>query len=382
MILRIGIYVETVKVSAKTGISRYVIGLVEALISLQKESVQKGASHSEHTFFLYYQKTSFWEKELDWLQGLPNVVHKAIYSPNDLASHRPRAWWDIVLPFHLWKDRIDVFHGPNHFLPKTRVPTLLTIHDIAYYYMTVHGEGLDRILKQWTQQSMQRASMVTTVSNATRSDCIKEGIDATKIMTIYQGFESSKKGREMPLPAFIESPYILFLGTLQPRKNVPFLVQAFAKVKHMFPHRLVLAGAKADSTDEIEQLIIEHELKERVILTDYISDEQRISLYQHADCFVYPSKYEGFGLVVLEAMSYEVPVIATNNSSLPEACGEAGVLVDDTSPEELAEKLVEVLTNNELREHLIKKGKSHASSFTWQSCAKQVMRCYEKIGLQ
>lgn len=369
MVLRIGIYVETVKVSAKTGISRYVIGLVEALIALQ----------NENQYFLYYQKTTWREAELDWLQGLPNVFHKAIYSPNDLASHRPRAWWDIVLPFHLWKDRIDVFHGPNHFLPKTRVPTLLTIHDIAYYYMTVHGDGLDRILKQWTQQSMQRASMVTTVSNATREDCIKEGIDPNKIVTIYQGFESNTKNNETPLPAFIQSPYILFLGTLQPRKNVPFLVQAFAKVKHLIPHRLVLAGAKAESTEEVEKLIVEHELQDRVILTDYISDEQRESLYQHADCFVYPSKYEGFGLVVLEAMSYGVPVIATNNSSLPEACGKAGVLVDDKQPDQLAEFLVQVSVDAELKRSLIEKGQEHAASFTWQACAKQVLACYEQL---
>jgi len=365
--LRIGIYIETVKVSNKTGISRYVIGLVEALLKSNKDDI----------FYLYYQKTSLTEKSLDWLAHHPQVKHRPVYSPGDLAATRPRVWWDYVLPFWLWKDRLDVFHGPNHFLPKTRVPTVLTIHDLAYFYMEVHGAGLDRILKDWTLKSMHQASHIVTVSDSTKRDCVKEGIEDAKITTVYQGFEGHDPSNQITQEAEYSTPYILFLGTIQPRKNVAMLVDAFARISDKIEHKLILAGAPGESMEEVEALIAKNGLEEKVIITGFISDDTRKNLYEHADVFVYPSKYEGFGLVVLEAMSYGVPVITSNNSSLPEAAGDAAVLIGDV--DSLADAMAKLVTDESLQQALVEKGHSHIKTFTWEKCAQAMMDMYQNL---
>jgi glycosyltransferase involved in cell wall biosynthesis len=366
--LRIGIYVETVKVSQKTGISRYVIGLVEALLEESDEN---------DSFFLYYQKEHFFSGTLNWLIDHPKVKHRAIYSPSNLAASRPRVWWDYWLGLNLRLDRIDVFHGPNHFLPKTKIPTVLTIHDLAYYYMNVHGAGLDRVLRHWTELSFDRASHIICVSEATRSDCIKEGCEPEKTTTIYQGFETNSSVKV--LSSMFDKPYLLFLGTIQPRKNVVLLVEAFALIANKIPHKLVLAGAPGDSMNDVERLIAELQLGQRIEITGFISDQERMSLYQHADCFIYPSKYEGFGLVVLESMSYGVPVITLANSSLPEAVGDAGILVDQESPEHLADAILSLVSNKVLRNTLIKKGYEHIKKFSWANCAQQTMAIYRNL---
>lgn len=365
--MKIGIYCETAKVSNRTGISRYVIGLVEALLRENKEN----------TLYLYYQSDCLFSKPLAWLESHPKVKHRPIYSPGNLASNRPRLWWDYWLPFYIWKDNISIFHGPNHFLPKTKTPTVLTIHDLAYFYMNVHGTGLDKILQHWTSISMHRATRVLSVSESTKNDCIKEGCSPKKLTTIYQGFEANKYGK-LSQPN-LESPYILFLGTIQPRKNVELLIESFANIADSIPHQLILAGAPGPSSEAVIKAIEHHNLSKRITLTGFISDTERQELYMGASCFVYPSKYEGFGLVVLEAMSYGVPVITTNNSSLPEAVGAAGITVQDNNTEELSAAILKIVTCEESQRNFRKKGLEHAKSFSWDACAKKTLKVYEEV---
>ena len=364
--MRIGIYIEAVKAKSKTGISRYVIGLVEALIN----------EAPDNEYFLYYQKEKLFEPKLKWLSDRKCVKHRAIFSPGNLANNRPRVWWDYFLSFHISRDNLDVFHGPNHFIPKSSTPTVVTIHDLAYYYMTVHGEGLDNYLKNWTNRCIERASKVIAVSNATKEDCINEGCDPKKILCVYQGFEANSTNKLSTTPS--SSPYILFIGTIQPRKNVALLINAFARISNQIPHNLVLAGAPGESYEEILGLIAFHSLNDRVLITGFISDEEKRKLYLSASCFVYPSRYEGFGLVVLEAMSYGLPVIASDNSALPEAVGNAGILVKEC-PEALGEAIYKLLHNPELSNELIKKGFSHIRQFTWETSAKQTLEIYKSL---
>lgn len=367
--MRIGIYIESVKASHKTGVSRYVIGLVEALL---KEA-------PEHQYYLYYQKETLFSQSLSWLNDKKNVHHRKIYSPTSIAESRPRLWWDYVLPFFIWKDKLDLFHGPNHFTPRTKTPTVLTIHDLAYYFMEVHGAGLDNYLKSWTDKSMKRANKILTVSESTKKDCHKQGIALEKLQVVYQGFEGNKTQR-FSIPNIID-PYILFLGTIQPRKNVARLIEAFSQIAKKIPHRLILAGAPGECFEEIQVAIDKSELNHRVEVTGFITDEERESLYLNASCFVYPSKYEGFGLVALEAMSYGVPVVAANNSSLPEAVGEAGILVDDNALD-LGEAIEKVVCNSDLAATLVAKGLDHIKRFTWSECAKQTLEAYRTATLE
>jgi glycosyltransferase involved in cell wall biosynthesis len=372
--LRIGIYIEPVKVSDKTGISRYIIGLVETLIQLDKHN----------TYYLYYQTNVFNKHTINWLDTAPNVIHRPLRFPHNWLGERPRLWWQYYLPFFLSLDKIDVFHGPNHYVPLGgNVPSIVTIHDLAYYYMNVHGEGMDRVLKQWTNQAMAKATKVVAVSKSTASDCEKEGVPSDKLSVIYQGYESaddaSVKTLDYSLTQLPDSSklFILFVGTVQPRKNIPCLVQSFAKICHQIPHNLVIAGAPGEDSQIVDDLIAQHGLTDRVIKLGYISDEQRSALYQHAEAFVYPSKYEGFGLVILEAMSYGVPVITSNNSSLPEAAGDAAILVEANSVTQLAEAIKQVCLDPKLREKLITRGLEQATRFTWKDCATAMLALYK-----
>lgn len=377
--LRIGIFIEPVKVSDKTGISRYIIGLVESLVSLDKEN----------TFYLYYQTNLVKKEILNWLNDQPNVRHRPLRFPHKWIGDRPRLWWQFYLPFRLYLDKIDVFHGPNHYVPlKGKIPSVVTIHDLAYYYMKVHGEGMDNILKQWTNQSMAKASRIVTVSRSTAIDCEKEGVPNKKLSVIYQGYEGASNPSIKRLDYSVTGlkgeslPFILFIGTIQPRKNIPNLLESFAEASKKIPHNLVIAGAPGDDSELVDKIILRHSLESRVIKLGYINDKQRSALYQHADLFVYPSKYEGFGLVILEAMSYGVPVITSNNSSLPEAAGEAAILVDSNSISQLATAIVDVCSNAYLREGLTILGRHQATKFNWTNCAKAMLNVYQEVALE
>jgi glycosyltransferase involved in cell wall biosynthesis len=371
--LRIGIYIEPVKASDKTGISRYIIGLVESLVNLDKEN----------TYYLYYQTSVVKKEALNWLNDLPNVKHRPLRFPHKWLGDRPRLWWQFYLPIFLSIDKINVFHGPNHYIPlKGKIATVLTIHDLAYYYMEVHGEGMDKILKNWTNQNLQAADLVVAISDSTASDCVKEGVDKKKVKVVYQGFESkhqiiAKKIKDNHSPISITRPYILFIGTIQPRKNVLYILEGFARIADDVPHTLVLAGAPGESSQSVKDKIEQLNLHNRVILTGYISDNERHFLYENADIFLYPSKYEGFGLVLLEAMSYGLPVITANNSSMPETAGNAAILVDEHDASTLAKAIMDLINDTHLKQRLVNLGYQRIKEFKWETCAQNMLEIYK-----
>lgn len=373
--MRVGIFVEVVKAQFHTGISRYVKKLVETLVS---------QNHPDTTYYLYYQRQPG-EQKLDWLTAHKQVKHRPLWTPVNLLSEHPSVWWKHYLPLVMKLDGIDVFHGPNHSVPVSgKVPTVLTIHDIAYFYMKVHGEGLDRMLKRTTLENIARATHIVAVSESTASDIIREGAAAEKTSVIYQGYEpnpgeASESTTILNHPIASLTPYLLFIGTVQPRKNVEYLIDEFARVSSKIPHRLIIAGAPGESQHTVEQKIAEYGLDDRVLLTGFISDEERHTLYKHADIFLYPSLYEGFGLVILEAMSYGVPVITGNNSSLPEAAGDAGIKVDIETQGALGEAILLLINDSHLRQELIEKGLTHCHSFGWEDSARQMMALYRQL---
>lgn len=376
---RIGIYIEVLKSTEKTGIGRYVEGLVKSL-SLQNKSSTK--------YLLYYQTPLIGQQKPFFEFQASNIQMRPVRFPDKWMNERPRLWWDYYLPFVLERDKIDIFHGPNHFIPsRGNFKKVVTIHDIAYFFMNVHGEGMDAVLKAWTLKSFKAADKVISVSNSTAKDCIENGLDPAKSITIYQGYESSfdflklsdsqvkETINELQLP----ESCILFLGSMQPRKNVGLLVNAFSLIAEKINSTLVLAGGAGSSQAELEGLIKEKNLEERVIFTGYVSDVQRAALYQHCEMFVYPSKYEGFGLVLLEAMSFGIPVVTCKNSSLPEVVGDAGIIVEDTNAEMLSQALLQLLNNSELRNQLIEKGFMQCKNFAWHESAALTRALYNEL---
>ncbi|MDB4476050.1 glycosyltransferase family 4 protein [bacterium] len=375
--MRIGIYIDVLKQAEQSGIARHVAGLLRAL----------GRVDKENDYILYYGTTS---------SGDPDLSEKYDFGPNfsfrrlplaKLTQHqRPRIWWGLIVPVIATFDRIDVFHGPNFFIPtRGHFKRVVTIHDLAFFHMDVHGPGMDRIMREWTLKSLDSAHKVIAVSESTSRDCVAVGTPPDKLVTIYQGFEDGMPnlGATAELDLSVATgvptgtPLILYVGTLQPRKNIPVLVKAFAAIKDQTPHQLVLAGAKGDSFEDITTLINQLGANDRITITGYVDDATRATLYQAADIFVYPSLYEGFGLVLLEAMNAGLPTIAAENSSLTEAGGDATKYFDTHSIESLSEVMLEVLGSEEVRRTMIERGHAHTQRFSWDEAARQHIELYK-----
>jgi glycosyltransferase involved in cell wall biosynthesis len=175
-------------------------------------------------------------------------------------------------------------------------------------------------------------------------------------------------------------PYILNVGTLEPRKNLEGLLRAFAKAKRKgIPHTLVITGAGGWGESRLAQLPTELGIADSVLFTGFVTDEALPHLYANADFFVYPSLYEGFGLPVLEAMACGTPVIASNTSSIPEVAGDAGILVDPSSEGELVAAMMQLAGDGRLRDDLKKRGINRAASFSWERTAQETFAVYGKV---
>jgi glycosyltransferase involved in cell wall biosynthesis len=289
----------------------------------------------------------------------------------------------------LRQDRVDVFHGPNHFVPRfTPERTVVTLHDVAYFHMDVHGPHMDGIMRDWTRKAIEWSGAVIALSENTKRDIEHLGCPSERIQVIYGGGsivpeEQIAYHREEECRKALSLPekFILFVGALQPRKNVPFLVRAYAKLvaEKSIEHDLVLAGPKSNATEEIEALVRSLGIEQRVHLTGYLDDWQLPLLYKLASAFALPTRYEGFTLVTLEAMAYGTPLVATESSSIREGVGDAALLVDVDDVDSLAGALHRLLTDASVRSELINKGKRRVERFTWERCAADTLALYESM---
>lgn len=299
-----------------------------------------------------------------------------------------KLWSQIFLPLHLFTHReIAVFFSPAHYTPRfCPVPVVVTIHDLAH--ITYPNEFLPKdryTLEHWTAHAIKQAQLIIAVSKHTKKDIMQYyQVPPEKIAVIYNGFE--KNTFMTPLSNGLEklhlekNKYIVYIGTLQPRKNIIALIRAFKvwQQKHV-DWKLVIAGKKGWLFEPIFQEIEQLHLKESVIIPGFVNDDSRAMLYQNAFCLVHPSLYEGFGITLLEAMSQQCPVITSFVSSLPEVAGEAALYFDPLDPEEIVKKLTELEDNPQKREELIKKGLERISQFSWEKCGKQTLSVLSSI---
>jgi glycosyltransferase involved in cell wall biosynthesis len=264
----------------------------------------------------------------------------------------------------------------------------VTIHDLAYFRMNVHSAGENAQMRIWTRRALDWAAAVIALSENTRQDLEAMGVPPQRIQVIYGGGHvvpdsQIEFGRIAELKRCFNLPdsYILFVGTLQPRKNVPFLVRSFAHLKKVsgLPHKLVLAGHRGTAGAEVLELAQTLGIAAEVLVTGYVDDWQLPLLYKLADIFVLPTLYEGFTLVTLEAMAYGTPVIATDTSSIREGVGNAAHLVQVNNVEELAGALHTVLTDQSIRARMIEQGKAQARLFTWERCADRTLKLYQQV---
>ncbi len=299
----------------------------------------------------------------------------------------PFLWSQIFLPLHLYtKTKIDIYFAPAHYIPRfCPVPIVVTIHDLSFFYYSQEFRKKDLFqLKNWTAQGIYKSKAIIAVSKTTKKDIVGwYKIPDSKVTVIYNGFEKKTESisdKEI-LEKFNISPkkYVLYVGTLQPRKNITTLIRAFNDYyKTHEGLKLVIVGKKGWLYDEIFDEVKSLNLSSQVVFTDFIPDEEVIVLYKNAWVFVMPSLYEGFGIPMLEAMAYGCPVISSQNSSLPEIGGEACLYFDPKDSNDLIDKWYQLAASKEIYNKLIKAGKNRLALFSWKRCAYETLELLKK----
>ncbi len=317
---------------------------------------------------------------------------------------KPKKMWTLVglsLEFLLRRSKPDVFLSPTHYLPIfSPRRSVISILDVSYIRFPELFKKSDlNQLTKWTSYSVKKAKGVFTISKSSKDDIIKEyRIPGYKIAVTYPGIRKETNDKKPASPRLsarlargeheismkdleqkyrIKGNYILFVGTLQPRKNIIRLIEAFSRLKN--DPELVIIGKKGWLYEDILEAPRKFSVEDRVKFLDFIPNSELPAFYKNAICFVLPSLYEGFGLPVLEAMRYGCPVIVSNVSSLPEVGGDAVLYVDPLSADDIAKKLELLVGDEDLRKKLIKKGYEQVKKFSWEKTAKDTLNALVKI---
>ncbi len=296
-------------------------------------------------------------------------------------------WEQTALPALLAKRRIDLIHGTLNVLPLARrIPGVLTIHDVSFLLFPERFlPGRRRYLTTFTRLSARGARRVMTSSQNTKSDVVKLlGVSEDRVRVVYLGVDDRFRESIEPdrLARFrdehhLPDQFFLFMGTLEPRKNLVRLLNAYHAARRAgVEWPLVIAGAKGWMYDEIFDRVKALGIEGHVQFPGYVPDEDQPLWYRAAGAFVYPSLYEGFGLPVAEAMACGCPVLTARNSSLVEVAGEAAILVDAEDGSCISEGLCRIAGDSVLREDLIRRGRDQSRRFEWRRTAEQVVQVY------
>lgn len=294
----------------------------------------------------------------------------------------------IVMPYKFRKN--DLAHFLDYSSPIIGIqnPFIITIHDLCFYkYPETFTYGSRKLKSIITPISVKNANKIIAVSENTKRDLIEYFPNAeNKIEVIYPGppevekIFSKSQIDKVKSNYGIVGDYILSVGTLEPRKNLKRLIQAFKAINGVFNDiKLVIVGKSGWLYDDIFKNINNDKLRENIIITGYVEQKDISALYSGAEVFVYPSLYEGFGLPPLEAMCCGTPVVVSNTSSLPEVVGNAGVYVEPFSIDSIAEGIIKVIRDKELRNELVQRGYKQANKFSWDKAAAAVVNIYREI---
>ncbi|HEX2914040.1 MAG TPA: glycosyltransferase family 1 protein [Chloroflexia bacterium] len=303
------------------------------------------------------------------------------------------AWEQAVAPGVLLWDHPDVLHCPVNVVPLASFsPAVLTIHDLGFMrFPERYKAAKRRYLHVMTSLSARKASHIITPSESVRQEVIDLlKIRPDKVTAVAEGAGQSfrvypeQEVAEWRKANNVPDRFVLYLGTLEPRKNLPLLLRAFARWRQEQPSQardvvLVLGGAKGWLYEEIFRLVKELDLESVTRFQGYISENDLPLWYNSARCFVYPSVYEGFGLPPLEAMASGCPVITSNTSSLPEVVGEAGIMVGPDDVDALTAGLASLLTDEAEYSRRRKACLERAAGFTWTQAARQTLDIYRQV---
>ncbi|MEN9937081.1 MAG: hypothetical protein RLZZ387_3660 [Chloroflexota bacterium] len=364
--MHIGIDISRIAVAARTGTEHYTYELLAAIARRDRAT----------RYTLYCNRTP---------EDLPPLGTNFALRPIPL----PRLWTHARLSAELLRRPPDVLFVPAHVIPlgaplARHTRAVVTVHDLGYLrFPQAHTRAQRLYLRLSTVWSARVAARVIAPSAATKEDLVRlAGVSAAKIAVVHHGVGRQGEGeiggrRRVWELVGGETPYFLYVGTIQPRKNLARLIEAFAQLSTLHPEvgaRLVLVGKRGWLAEGIERRAAELGVADRVRFTGYVPDEELPALFAEALAFVFPSLYEGFGMPVLEAMAAGAPVLTSTTSSLPEVAGDAALLVDPEETGAIAAGLARLATEPALRAELRRRGYDRAAQFSWDRCAEETLQ--------
>lgn len=348
--------------SRVTGIGKYIVSLAWALerVGEEAEWVFLGSNPS--------------------LDELPSGKTVIAVPAAGLAGARRVTWMQTVLPRLARQYRLDLLHCPDFSRPVfSPVPVVNTLHDLAFYApQPFFGLGKRLYKRGLCRLTLSRSDKIIAVSNFTRDEILRRfRLDPRKVVVVYNGVDPPVGGAT---PGG-NSLYLLYVGTVETRKNIVTLVQAFSSLRERgrIPHRLILAGQPGFGWGEIQSAIRRSPYSREIETRGYLTRDEILSLYRSADLFIYPSCYEGFGFPVLEAMSWGVPVVCSRAASLPEVAGDAAEFFEPSSADDLAAAIERVTGSPGRRAILRQKGSERVKQFSWDECALRHCDVYRSV---
>ena len=355
-----------------TGNETYVVNLARALARVDD-------GQTEYTLYVDPQAAAG-----------PPLVPDARFRQRQLRPRTPLVRIPVTLPLEVGRRPVDVLHLQYNlppFLP--RCARVLTVHDISYEHFPECFRLRERLRnKIWVRASARRAEVVIAVSEYTKQDLVKTyGISPERVVVTLEAADpafcpprSRAQTDEVCRRYEIDGPYVLYVGNIQPRKNLQRLIQAYGQLiaAGEITHRLVIVGQKAWLYSDVFEEARRSGLSQQIIFTGYVPQEDLRHLYAGTDAFVFPSLFEGFGLPVLEAMACGAPVITSRTSSLPEVAGDAALYVDPYRVDDIARALQRLAHDEELRAQLSASGLKQAARFSWEETARRTLQAYEQ----
>jgi len=360
--MRVGIDVAILS-SPATGIGYHILCLVQALARVERDI----------EFVLFGAPPSL-------LASMPHCENLQVRTAARLQGIKRLVWQQTALPWLAACAQVDVLHCPDFSRPLfSSVPIVNTIHDLSYLAPQPFFPFTKRMYKRALGHlALKHSDRIIVVSEFTRMEVLRHyPIDAQRVNVIHHGVNPVLRARrEEP-----KHPFLLFVGTLEQRKDLVTLLRAFDVVRERgwISHRLILVGQPGFGWSRIKAAIAASRYHQDIEICGYLKREAVEELLQTADLFVYPSVYEGFGMPVLEAMACGTPVVCSRAASLPEVGGDAVEYFEPTRVEGLAAAMERVLSSTERQAELRRKGLERAKLFSWEECARRTLEVYRKV---
>jgi len=378
--------------SNPSGVGLHLLNLIHWLYLLQ---------NTNELNFDYEMAISYQPGLKNWFKGkliYPDSINSYpnLYSlPIPVRAVNPLLLYAPSLFSTLFESKLDspnIIHGTNYLVyPLKKSLKVLNIYDLAFLKYPKYVNSVVKEYEKIVRKCLTWTDLIVTSSESVKHDIAKyldfdpDKIHVTPLASRYDDQYLNKIDIALLASSFpnysFSKPYLLFVSTIEPRKNINALITAFnlLKQKYKIDHDLVLIGQKGWHYEPIFEAIANSPYHQYIYHLDYLSDELVAMFYAKADVMVYPSHYEGFGLPILEAMIFNAPVVTSNVSSMPEVAGDAALLIDPTEPEQLAESILKVISDRKFRNELITKGQARAKSFSWEKTALATIEGYKKV---